>query len=196
MCTLDGCLDFSDVIPNPKLMDTSLKMARQSNTVNFDNEMCSCEQFPASLLLEQDKNIIWLYLVSYLKSSWSVLGCAISLVWPIHTYCGDTAGAQAEASDRYVEFAVLKKQQSGIVFSSLCTAACDVLYFSKSASCLRYLQLSTLTQILPQQTIRTLCIKTRLWNEDSEFRERQTEGENETGRESSPGICIVLLKTA
>ena len=46
----------------------------------------------------------------------------------------------------------------------------------------------------PQQTIRTLCIKTRLWNEDSEFRERQTERETETGRESSPGICFVLRR--
>lgn len=28
MCTLDGCLDSSDVTPNPKLIDMSLKMAR------------------------------------------------------------------------------------------------------------------------------------------------------------------------
>lgn len=32
----------------------------------------------------------------------------------------------------------------------------------------------------PEQTIRTPCIKTRLWNEDSEFRERQTGNESET----------------
>lgn len=69
MCVLDGCLDFSDVIHNPKLMHMSFKMARQSNTVNFDNEMWPCEQFPASLLLERDKNIIWTYEASYLKSA-------------------------------------------------------------------------------------------------------------------------------
>lgn len=84
MCTLAGCLDFSDVIRNPKLMDMSLKMARQSNTVNFDNEMCSCEQFPASLLLERDKNIIWTYVASYLKSAWAGLCCALLLIPPLY----------------------------------------------------------------------------------------------------------------
>lgn len=40
-------------------MDMSLQMARQSNKVNSVDEMCSRGQFPASLLLERDKNIIW-----------------------------------------------------------------------------------------------------------------------------------------
>lgn len=85
---------------------------------------------------------------------------------------------------------LLEKQQISIVFSSLCKAACDVFLVSL---------VPVLSQAphtdpdSPQQTIRTLCIKTRLWNEDSEFRERQTESERETGRESSLGICIVLV---
>ena len=45
----------------------------------------------------------------------------------------------------------------------------------------------------PQHTIRTLCMKPRLWNEDNKFRGWQTVVERNPGRYSSPGICIVLL---
>lgn len=68
-------------------------------------------------------------------------------------------------------FAV-KKQQSSIVFSRLCTAMYDVFLVSLAPV---LSQAPHTDPDSPQQTIRTLCIKTRLWNEDSEFRERQTE---------------------
>lgn len=44
----------------------------------------------------------------------------------------------------------------------------------------------------PQHTIRTLCIKTRLWNEDSKFTQRQTDSEEEEiqATKSCPGICV------
>lgn len=53
MCAFDGCLDFNDVIFNPKLMDMSLKMAIKLSVLKM--KCAQCEQFPASLLLDCDK---------------------------------------------------------------------------------------------------------------------------------------------
>ena len=156
MCTSDGCLDCSDVTPNPKLRDTSLKMARQSNTVNPDNEMSSCQQFPASLLPD-NKNIIW---ASCCKSGFP---CALLLIPLRHT--ANTDETQADTSDRYARYV-----ESDVFKAAACTAMCDVSH--SLVSLLRVLsQAPHADPDSPQQTIRTLCIQTRLWNEDSEFRE-------------------------